>query len=308
MSISVRQIVAFSLVGVLLALGAQAFIPKADRVIRAIAIHNGKAGRSQPLRLDLVLRIEESDPIGTGTLVTHPTGLARLELRSNDGIVERHVLQGGEHLAMRDGKRLAEPRAFLPPLFLLQADRELDLSSGLEQLGADLASVGLAACGEDDCYVIGDPGRVPPPWEPPRTLPEGAADELDVDLGVEDGFGAGPFDEEPQPPRLLADSFVVDPQRATIWVDLLTYEPKRLDLRNGVRVWLGPPASFGPVQLPSWIRIDEPEKRPVTFDVMAVSPVDAPAAAFSRSWLERSTSARRVPAEMAPGPLSPENP
>ena len=38
---------------------------------------------------------------------------------------------------VRDGVRLRDPRAFLPPLFLLQADDELELRSGLAQLGAE---------------------------------------------------------------------------------------------------------------------------------------------------------------------------
>lgn len=287
-----RRILGLALAGLVLAVAADAFIPRAERVVRAVADRNDDAGRALPLRLDLVLRIEESDPIGSGTLVTHPNGLARLELRGAGDIVERHVLQGGEHLAMRNGERLREPRAFLPPLFLLQTARALDLRSGLEQLGADLDSIGLAPCGESDCYVIGDPARVPPPLEPPT----------EDDSGVDPLTGA-PF--EPVPPA----RFIVDGQYATLWVDLVTFEPKRIDLRDGVRVWLGPPAAYGAVQLPSWIRIDEPGKRPATFDVMAVSPVDAPAAAFSRSWLERPVVPQQTPpAESAPGPLSGENP
>jgi len=287
------RIVALSVVVLLLAFSAQAFIPLAERVVRAVAARNAKAGRTQPLRFDLALRIEESDPIGTGTLISHPTGLARLELRSTGGVVERHVLQGGEHLAMRAGERLREPREFLPPLFLLQAGRELDLSSGLAQLGADLDAIGLAACGESDCYVIGDPARMPPPM--PRPMPpgmEGAA--LAGMEGPESGDGPEFM------PVSREDSLVVDPQRATIWIDLVTYEPKRIDLRNGVRVWFGPSASFDRVQVPSWIRIDEPGKRPATFDVMAVSPVNAPAAAFSRSWLERTPEGESAPAPAAP--------
>jgi hypothetical protein len=295
---SVSRVAALALVGLVLGLSAQAFIPKVERVVRAVAKRNDDAGRGQPLRLDLVLRIEGSDPIGSGTLVTHPTGLARLELRGAGGsageVVERHVLQGGEHLAMRNGERVSEPRAFLPPLFLLQAERELDLRSGLEQIGADLAAIGLAPCGESDCYVIGDPGRVPPPFERPGKdgLPAG------------NSLSGAPF--EPVPPRRLADPLTVDGQRASIWVDLVTYEPRRIDLRSGVRVWFGPPATFERVQLPSWIRIDEPGKRPATFDVVAVSPVAAPAAAFSRSWLERPLPT--APAKTAPEPLSGENP
>jgi hypothetical protein len=291
---------ALSVAGLALAVAAQAFIPKAERVIRAVAERNEKAGRAQALRLDLVLRIEDSDAIGNGILITHPNGLARLELRGTGDLVERHVLQGGEHLATRNGERLAEPRAFLPPLFLLQAEDEIALRSGLAQLGADLDAIGLAPCGESDCYVIGDPARVPPPFVP-RHRETGSDGQEAVDP-----ITGAPY--EPVPPPERSDSLTLDVARATVWVDIVTYEPKRIDLSDGVRVWLGPPATFGRVQVPSWIRIDEPGRRPATFDVVTVSPVDAPAAAFSRSWLERPVGLEAPPAETAPGTLSGENP
>jgi hypothetical protein len=292
--------VVLSLAGLVVGVAAHAFIPKASRVIRAVAERNADAGRAKALRLDLVLRIEDSDAIGNGILITHPNGLARLELRGTGDLVERHVLQGGEHLATRNGERLAEPRAFLPPLFLLQAEDEIALRSGLAQLGADLDAIGLAPCGESDCYVIGDPARVPPPFEPRR------GERALAGMEAVDPVTGAPY--EPVPPPDRPDPLVLDVERATIWVDLVSYEPKRIDLSDGVRVWLGPAATFGRVQLPSWIRIDEPGRRPATFDVVTVSPVDAPAAAFSRSWLERPVSPRTPPAETAPGTLSGENP
>ena len=297
---ALRRATGLGLAALLVSVAADAFIPDAARVVRAVAARNEDAGRAQPLRLDVVLRIEESDPIGSGILVTHPSGLARLELRGANGVVERHVLQGGEHLAMRNGSRLREPRAFLPPLFLLQADHELELRSGLGQLGANLDSIGLAPCGESDCYVIGDPSRVPPAYEP--AAPEGSDGEREaVDL-----LTGAPF--EPIAPASLGDPLTVDGQRPSIWVDLVTFEPRRIDLRSGVRVWFGPPAQFGRVTVPAWFRIDEPGKRPATFDVLAVSPVDAAAAAFSRSWLEQPVEQVSPPAETAPGPLSGEIP
>ena len=62
-----------------------AFIPQAARVEQAAAERNETSGRAQALQLELTLRVAERDPIGTGVLVTHPTGLARLELL---GLVE----------------------------------------------------------------------------------------------------------------------------------------------------------------------------------------------------------------------------
>ena len=298
----------------LLAAAAHAFIPRADRVVQAVAARNLAAGRAQPLRLDLVLRIEDSPPLGSGVLVTHPTGLARLELRSKGGVVERQVLQGGEHLAMRDGEWLPEPRAFLPPLFLLQTSEEVDLRSGLAQLGADLEAVGLAPCGEADCFVIGDPARTPPRYEPPvPPQPEAAEPEVpESDSGSLAGTGLPPVtisepgilsildpgpEAAPEPGQPGPAPASVGP-RATLWIDQVRFEPRRFDLQNGVRVWLGPPALFDGVEMPSWIRIDEPGRRSATFDVISVAPVEAPAAAFSRSWLERPQGDEAPPAEL----------
>ena len=83
-------------------LSASAFVPRADRVADAIARTNKADGRAQALRLELNLRIEDGEPVAKGELVTHPTGLARLELRGAGDLVERHVLQGSEHRASRN--------------------------------------------------------------------------------------------------------------------------------------------------------------------------------------------------------------
>ena len=301
-----------------LAAAAQAFVPHAERVVQAVAERNLAAGRAQPLRLDLVLRIEDSPPLGSGVLVTHPTGLARLELRGNGGVVERHVLQGGEHLAMRDGQWVAEPRSFLPPLFLLQTSEEVDLRSGLAQLGANLDAVGLAPCGEADCLIVGDPDRTFPRFEPPPPpTPEIPLAEV---LGAGAPEGEPEAEESAMPVVAISEPGILsilepgpadvdaeaegepEPEAigpwATLWVDQLRFEPRRFDLRNGVRVWLGPPALFDGVEMPSWIRIDEPGRRSATFDVISVAPVEAPAAAFSRSWLERPLGDEAPPAEI----------
>jgi hypothetical protein len=58
-----------------------------------------------------------------------------------------------------------------------------------------------------------------------------------------------------------------------------------MESRDGVRVILGPYASFERLTVPQWWSIEEPGKRPVRFDVEGVIEVNAPAAAFSRSWL-----------------------
>ena len=60
------------------------------------------------------------------------------------------------------------PRIFLAPFFILQADTPDLLRMALESFEVRADIVGLAMCGERDCFVIGDPRReVPPP--PPRS-------------------------------------------------------------------------------------------------------------------------------------------
>lgn len=272
------------------ATSAYAVIPKAGRVAAAAAKQNKAAGRTQALRLEVVMRDAEGEPIGRGRLVTHPSGLARLELRGAHDLVERHILQGAQHLAVRNGERLDFPNAFLPPLFLLQTDSLLALQTGLGRIGADVASIGLAPCGEGDCYVIGDPRRVPPEYEVPiPQLP--TEEELPAIEELLDGasFVAGKIE--------AADPLLVEGPFASLWIERVTYETKRIDLRSGVVIWLGPLKAFGRVQAPAWFRIDEPGRSEVRFDVLEVAPVDAPAAAFSKSWLHAPAETPEATAE-----------
>lgn len=255
-----------------------AVVPDADRVAAAAVKNNKVADRIQALRFEVVMRNAEGEPIGRGSLVTHPSGLARLELRGAHDLVERHTLEGAEHLASRNGERLDFPNAFLPPLFLLQTDSLLALQARLGGLGADVASIGLAACGESDCYVIGDPRRAPPEYEAP--MPQSPMEEkLPVIEALLDGASLAAAKIEAADPLLLEGPF------ASLWVELVTYETKRIDLRSGVVVWLGPPKAFGRIQMPAWFRVDEPGRSEVRFDVLEVAPVDATAATFSKAWL-----------------------
>jgi hypothetical protein len=146
------------LAGLGLALSAApsgAVIPGAERIADAVAIANRAAGRSGPLWIDVALRIGEGEPLAQGVLTTHPTGLARLELRSTRGFVERHLVQGSAYGASRDGRLLEQPRPFLPPVFVLQAVSGAALQAALGSFGvaAEQAELGLAD--EHDCYVLG---------------------------------------------------------------------------------------------------------------------------------------------------------
>lgn len=154
----VRAGLAALLAGVALpALGA---IPQAERVADAVAAANRAGRRTEPLWIDVQLRIGDSAPVASGVLATHPTGLARLELKSTSGFVERHLLQGEAYTASRDGRLLEEGhRPFLPPVFLLQADSGAALRAALGSYGVDAAQAALGRVGEHDCYVLG--GRLP---------------------------------------------------------------------------------------------------------------------------------------------------
>lgn len=138
---------------------ASAVIPSAARIADAVASSNRAAGRATPLWLDVTLRIGDGEPVAQGVLTTHPTGLARLELRSTKGFVERHLVQGSEYSASRDGKLLESPRPFLPPVFLLQAVSGAALQAALTSFGVASEQAELGLGDEHDCYVLG--GRAP---------------------------------------------------------------------------------------------------------------------------------------------------
>ena len=152
---------------------AQGSVPTAERIETAIAQTNVSSGRVQALRLELSLQIGDRPAVATGVLVSHPTGLARLELHGAGDLVERHLLQGSELMVSRNGRLIDEYRIFLPPLFILQADSVLTLRAALESFDVRVDVVGLADCGEADCFVLGDPTReVPRPEPPVMPVPE----------------------------------------------------------------------------------------------------------------------------------------
>ncbi len=277
--------------------GARAFVPAPERLADAVADTNRAAGRGEAIKLELSMGVGDRADVGTGELVSHPTGLARLELRGSGGLVERHLLRGTERLATRNGERLDDARFFLPPVFLLQAGSGAALRAALDSFGIGVDLVGLAPCGDIDCYVLGDPGRaVPrPPYPPIRGLDEddeALADEDEEDLAARIRFtdGGTLLDEREAADRTqlgateLATSFPVG--TATLWIDLESYDIRRLGSRSGVRVTFGPEAVFDDLRVPSWIRIEEPDRMPVKFDVIRATKVSAPASAFGEDWLD----------------------
>jgi len=138
---------------------ARAAIPTPAKVERAVATANRTSGRTGPLLLDVRLQIAGGGASASGVIATHPTGLARLELQTGMGFVERHLLRGTEYRASRDGQPIDDPHPFLPPLFLLQAGSGEALAAALSSLGMTPDAIVLGRLGDKDCYVLG--GRNP---------------------------------------------------------------------------------------------------------------------------------------------------
>jgi hypothetical protein len=151
-----------SIVLALLALPALAAIPSANKIAKAVAETNETSGRGGALLLDVQLRLNdrEGPPAATGVIATHPTGLARMELKSALGFIERHLLQSDAYQASRNGELLEddELHPFLPPVFLLQASSGEALSAALRSYGVSEFEVVLGRMDDQDCYVFG--GRV----------------------------------------------------------------------------------------------------------------------------------------------------
>lgn len=232
-----RRVALLAAAASLLSLGtAAAATPSADKLAGAVAEANRKAGRAKPLLLDVSLRFGDEGATASGTLATHPTGLARLELRGSDGI-ERHLLQGNRYAASRNGDRLDDPRPLLPPLFLLQEDTGTALRAALASFGVAASEAGLGLDDDRDCYVIG--GRrpagaggpaqsVPLFWVEIGSFQVVAIDRAD---GVRYQFGpAGKFDG------------IVMPR----WVEILVpgAPPARLEIQRVAKA-SAPAAAFG---------------------------------------------------------------
>lgn len=160
-----------------------ASVPARDRVEGAVGRTNAAAGRVQALQLELVMQLGDRPAVAQGQLISHPTGMARLELRGAGGLVERHLLQGKRVLAARDGELLEEHRFFLPPLFVLQSSDGEALRRALESFDVEPESVGLAQCGEQDCLVLGDPKRHIQPL--PVVEPLGLAEYDEIKSGLD---------------------------------------------------------------------------------------------------------------------------
>ena len=285
-----------------LALPVAAVVPIAERIAAATAKANKAAARTQALQLELMLRVGDREPVGNGELVTHPTGLARLELRNAGDLTERHLLLGNEHLASRNGRTLEEPRAFLPPLFFLQVDSPATLAQALSDFGLDLEAASLAPCGKAVCYVLGDASRMAPPWAPP--VEPGDEQGEEVEPGEEPADAARRGEDSPdaleqrafEAPSVEQSQVPSDAPQPTLWVDSRTFEIVRIEAGSGVSIDFGPATAFGEVRFPDSITIHEPGRIAVHFDIQGVVPVNAPAAEFGYRWLLAPSADTALPA------------
>lgn len=278
---------------------AHAFIPEADRTLREIARVNRSSGRSQAIQLEVTMRIGERDPVARGQLITHPSGLARLELRGFSGRIDRYLLSGRELAGAKDGLRIARPQPLLQPLFFLQPSTSSTLETALETFEVLSDVIGLATCGDQDCFVIGDPRLAAP-------LPQREADffvlegdgvlldplgmegdeyalAADILVGPEDERGAGRGDDEVlEGPELSIPEDTLLPR---LWVDTEDLQVRRIDRASGVFTIFGPVVSFDRLMVPAWFEIHEPGAEPIRFEVDRAVQVNAPPTAFSRKWL-----------------------
>lgn len=277
---TLRRAVAVFAVLAAIAPGLYAYVPPPNRIHTAIADTNKADGRAQAIRLEFSMQIGERSGVATGELISHPTGLARLELVGGGGLLERHLLQGSEHTATRNGALIDDARAFLPPFFILQADSGVTLRAALTSFGIAVDAIGLAPCGDEDCLLIGDRDRQIPRPEPPTVAGSDAeSGDAEPSAGIVFETGAGTI----EPGGAVPDR--PDTIWPRVWVETRSYEIRGFDDALGSHVRLGPIVSFGKLRVPSWISVEEPGRVTARFDVTAAGQVVAPASAFSREWL-----------------------
>lgn len=222
-------------------------IPSAEKIANAVAATNRHSGRTSPVLLELNLRIGQGEPVATGVLASHPTGLARLELRGHGGFVERHLLQGNAYSASRDGRLLPSPHPFLPPLFFLQATSGAALRAALDSYGVASGPAVLGRVANRDCYVFG--GRPPRlgAGGPQRTVPSLWVDmetyevvQIDRPDGVRFRFGPPTRFDGIQAPGWIE---VLVPNQPTARLEVVRVAPATAPAAAFGSHWLSAPPS-----------------------------------------------------------------
>lgn len=259
-------------VGVVLWLApAAAFVPEGNRLLKALAQNNQHSGRVHTLQFEVALRTapaptapedatqtsrESTQPpkvpasgplVARGTLLSDPSGLARLELRFVDGHVERYLQLGSEALATRDGEWIDHPLPFLAPLALLQASDLETLRTILRRASIDSGRSTLGHLESRDAYVLGER------------------------LNRQPALRLGEMGSEHVP--------------ASLWLAMDDVAPVRLIREDGVSFDFGPPRVWKAVTAPAWIELQVLGEPPQRLEFRSVQPVDASAASFQRDWL-----------------------
>ena len=102
-----------SAIGLVICLGlaatASAFIPQVDRTMKEIARVNRVSGRSKAIQLELTMQVGDAAPIASALLISHPSGLARLEIQGYRRRVDRQFLPGAELLGSAHRRRAGRP-------------------------------------------------------------------------------------------------------------------------------------------------------------------------------------------------------
>jgi hypothetical protein len=173
----------------------------------------------------------------------------------------------------------------LQPVFLLQPSTLETLRVALETFGVDSGLIGLAPCGELDCYVLGDPALAVPELHPLASEALGLEDEAGegLEAGDLDGLGA----ERAGGRGLLEVAPPSEPGRpvARLWVDTESLQIQRIDRTSGESMQLGPLVRFERLMIPAWLEIVAPGEPPIRFDVQRAVRVNAAPQAFNPSWL-----------------------
>ncbi len=234
---------------------AAAYVPSAEKISVAAAQTNRRARTTQALHVRVALHVGGAEiPAAKGELLSHPSGLVRLELRRRDGSIERHMLRGNEYLSARDGRMIQDAARILPPIFVLQARSGSGLRSSLSTLGVDVDTAVLGRSGESDCYVIGgrDPAaeRLPGGRTPPSLwldMEDFQAVRIDTASGVHFRFGP-----RAQFAKISLPSWVDVEQsgRPPFRLEILSAEPAGATSATFRTDWLlatpGPPGDFSP--------------------------------------------------------------
>ena len=134
---------------------AHAWIPEPERAWSFVAESNGSAGRTNALKLDVVLIGADGAVAATGTARLDPSGVAKLGLSYGDGTVEIHERTPIAYTVTRGGAKVDKPLRLIPPVALLQASSALGVADTMRVIGGNPALVDLGMEGAHDCWVLG---------------------------------------------------------------------------------------------------------------------------------------------------------